>query len=363
MTTRYQQGAAAADAFIMHRPALATSLKSGAAAVGLNFSLAANRTVFANQPLARQVVARECSGVANTGDFGMAATEPSQGVFTYTAGDWFAAFCTANGLEQYQGGHLLYHNTLPAWLSAITDASASRSAIENHITNIAGHFGPLGMTEWNVVNEVINGDIGANGFRNNYFYQVHGTGYPTWAFQSARAARPSDHLIWNENKPILDDSQLGTTLRGKVLDAIDAALAAGAPIDGFGCQVHLHLGNAANAMASPGVVVSWLNEVASRGLAIHLTELDVSDGVFPASTRATNVSTVVRDYIGAVCQGVPSLVSVGCWGVMHSDSWLNTQGQPRADGLALTPLPFDGQGHPTSLAQALLDSFAMRTPI
>lgn len=362
MARHYQSQIPAADLFWRDRPTLAP-LKDAAAAVGLGFGLASTYGRLSSQPKMRDLVERECSVFANTGNMLMGPIHPSENTYDYVGPDWVIDWCAARGISSVQGGHLLYHQQLPAWLAAITDPTASRAAIESHISNVMGHCGPRGQTHWNVVNEVINADIPANGFRNNYFYQVHGTSYPTWAFQAARAARPTDTLIWASNHIEDNDGQLGNVVRQKHYEAIDAALQAGATIDGFGTQMHLHVGNGANNLAASGVVVDWLNTIATDfGLDIYITELDIGDSIFTAANRAQGVYDVVLDYVGSVCRDVPALRHIVCWGVMHPDSWLITE-QPRSDGLAVSPLPFTGQGYPAPMAQALLDSFALRTPV
>lgn len=361
MTVLYQPTVTPAEAFWRERPKL-TPLKDAAAAVGLGFGLASTYGRMSAQPKMRDLVERECSVFANTGNMLMEPIHPAADTYSFTSADWVIDWCEARGLDSVQGGHLLYHHNMPAWLSAITDPLASRTAIENHIEGVMTHCGPRGQTHWNVVNEVIDGADPTTGFRNNYFWQVHGTSYPTWAFQKARAVRPTDTLIWASNHIEDNDAQLGNVVRQKHYEAIDAALQAGASIDGFGTQMHLHVGNGANNLASSSVVVDWLNTLATDfGLDIYITELDIGDSIFTPANRPQGIYDVILDYVGSVCRDVPALRHIVCWGVMHPDSWLISE-QPRSDGLGVTPLPFDGQGYPTTMAQALLDSFALRAP-
>lgn len=67
------------------------------------------------------------------------ATEPSQGNFNFNGADQFMSFATSHGLT-IRGHNLLWHNQLPSWVSAISDANTLTQVIENHVSTVAGRY-------------------------------------------------------------------------------------------------------------------------------------------------------------------------------------------------------------------------------
>ena len=66
------------------------------------------------------------------------ATEPIRNVFTFERGDAIVAFAAEHGM-QVRGHTLVWHSQLPSWVSSIQDATDMRTAMINHITQVALH--------------------------------------------------------------------------------------------------------------------------------------------------------------------------------------------------------------------------------
>ncbi|MGE5271163.1 MAG: endo-1,4-beta-xylanase [Thiohalocapsa sp.] len=119
------------------------------------------------------------------------------------------------------------------------------------------------------------------------------------------------------------------------------------PIDAVGIQSHLRTGLMAHF--NERVFADFLKELADRGLAIMLSELDVADRAAPADIvrRDAEVAAAYRRYLD-VALANRAVTAVISWGLTDRDNWVNSphNRDRRQDGLPARPLLFDADYRP-----------------
>jgi endo-1,4-beta-xylanase len=211
---------------------------------------------------------------------------------------------------------------------------------------------------WNVVNEALFPSDGLpDGFRRTPFYDKFGPDFVGMAFKEARGRDPHALLTYNDLDLELDVSG-HEAKRVALLRLLDRLQKADAPIQAVGLQSHLFnfKGNFKDALYR-----KFLNEIASRGLKIIISELDVSDIGLPTDTAARDrgVADIYSQYL-SVCLDERAVVAVVTWGLSDSYTWLTAKSLPkfgRSDGSPERPLPFDADLRPKPAFYAILEAF------
>jgi endo-1,4-beta-xylanase len=233
------------------------------------------------------------------------ATEPNQGQFNYTRADAIVDLAVANN-QSVRGHTLVWHNQAPSWVQSL-DATALRSALQNHIANVVGHYKGR-LYAWDVVNEALNED---GTMRNSFWYQKLGTSYIADAFRAARAADPDAKLYIND----YNTDGLGAKSDG-MYSLVQSLLAQGVPIDGVGFQAHLAI-----QYGFPTQMQQNLQRFASLGLDVAITELDVRMQLPSDSTKLATQATYYRNVVNA-CLAVARCVGITTWGYTDKYSWI-----------------------------------------
>ncbi len=268
------------------------------------------------------------------------ATEPTENTFTYAQADPLMAYAKSKGLA-VRGHTLVWHNQTPSWVFTGADgqpmtATAEDKALlldrlENHIRNVAGHYGTdIGV--WDVVNEVID-ESRPDGLRRSSWYTVAGLDYIRTAFRVAREVAPHAKLYindYNTNVPAKRDFLFGLVQQLK---------AEGVPIDGVGHQVHININWPTIAETK-----AMFDKFVPLGIDQQVTEMDVSiytgdSESFPAppADRLLKQAYVYRDMFALFRQYPGEITSVTLWGLADDNTWLDTFPVTRKDA----PLLFD----------------------
>lgn len=284
------------------------------------------------------------------------ATEAEPGRFNFTEADRQLTFARRHGLA-VRGHALVWHRQLPPWLDGLTP-NALRQALERHVRGVAGHTRGQ-VRSWDVVNEPL--DEQGHGLRRSLWLEQLGPGYIADALRWARQADPKARLLINDYGLEGDDPQTARK-RESLLALIDNLQRDGVPLDGIGLQAHLLAPK--EGAARFATLPAFLQELRRRGLAVEITELDVSDRELPGdiAVRDGRVAATYDAFLRAVLPE-PALRQITTWGLSDRGTWLNAA-FPRSDGLPQRPLPYDANLRPkparSSIAAALQQAEARR---
>jgi endo-1,4-beta-xylanase len=222
--------------------------------------------------------------------------------------------------------------------------------MSNHIHTVVGRYkGKIKV--WDVVNEALADGQGTNVLRTSLWSEIIGPDFVAKAFQYAHAADPNAILRYN------DYGLENPAKRKRLIALIKELQAQKIPVHAIGSQAHVNVSTTFETMDQS------LTEIATLGLPIHITELDVNSaaggqrgfGANVADNAATTQGGLVADadkkladaYAGifrAFVKHRDSVKLVTFWGVNDANSW-------RAQG---KPLLFDGESRPKPAFDAVI---------
>ena len=285
--------AAGAAVFFNGSASAGTTLGASAAEKGRYFGAAVSAGKLGDSTYVG-ILNREFNAITPENEMKWDATEPSQGRFSYTGADRIVSHAQANG-HKVRGHTLAWHSQEPDWAKPM-EGSALRSAMVNHITQVATHFKGK-VFAWDVVNEAF-ADGGSGGRRDSNLQRT-GNDWIEVAFRTARAADPGAKLCYNDyNTDGINAKSTG------IYNMVRDFKSRGVPIDCVGFQSHL--GNSV-----PGDYQANLQRFADLGVDVQITELDIA-----GSNQANNYATVVK-----ACLAVSRCTGITVWGIRDSDSW------------------------------------------
>lgn len=333
-----------------------TSLKELAAAKGLVYGAAGLLRDFDSNSRLIDTFVKECSILTPEWSFKWAAgnslLRPSPTSFDFTAPDRIVEISEANNLL-LRGHTLVWHSSLPDWFMSEANRYNAEHLMTNHIQRVVGRYAGK-IYSWDVVNEAIEPDDGRNNkLRNSPWLEFLGTDYIDLAFRVASESNPQALLVYNDYD-LYPDTPKGEAKRAGVLSLLEHLVAQGTPIHALGVQSHL---KGDDLSFNPNKMRSFLADIASLGLKILITELDVNDRYLPADIEVRDriVASIYEDYLSAVLDE-QAVISVQTWGLIDSQSWLQSF-LPRFDGLPLRPLPLDSNFNRKLAWNAIARSF------
>jgi endo-1,4-beta-xylanase len=250
----------------------------------------------------------EYNGVTPENEMKWDTTEPSRNSFNYGNADRIVSMAQSRGMT-IRGHTLLWYQQEPGWAQGLS-GSDLRSAMMNHVTQVATHFRGK-IYAWDVVNEAF--ADGNGGGRRDSNLQRTGNDWIEAAFRAARAADPNAKLCYNDyNTDGINAKSTG--IYNMVADFKNR----GVPIDCVGFQGHL---SSSSNMSS---YQSNLQRFANLGVDVQITELDVGG----SGSGQANVYAQVTQ----ACMAVSRCTGITTWGVTDKWSWRSGD----------TPLLFDG---------------------
>jgi endo-1,4-beta-xylanase len=278
----------------------------------------------------------------------MEAILAADGSLNFAAADRLAGFARDQGLRLF-GTTLIWGEQKPVAFQRLDgDRDAFAKGYRDYIAAVVGRYRGQAVG-WDVVNEPLLPQGG--GLQDHLWSRNLGAeDYMVRAFQHAAEADPGAVLVLNEynleNVP---------AKRAEFLRLAERLLRAGAPIGALGTQSHIALSTSDDQIAAA------FADLASLGLPIHVSELDLSLG-----RRGNNAFNLParRDQqarrAGAVAAAYRALparqrFAFTTWGLRDRDSWLRA---PSAGGDGTDePLLFDDTGRAKADFWAVADAF------
>jgi endo-1,4-beta-xylanase len=320
---------------------------------GLMFGSSLALKYFDQSPAYKQLFLSQCDIATPELHMKWNSLSRQPGIYDFGAVDQLVAFCATNHIK-VRGHTLVWHDSLPAWVSGQLSPITARTVMHDHIQKVVEHFAGK-LYSWDVVNEVLDpGSQRPDGLRSNLWLQNIGTDYIEQAFRATAIADPQALLVWNENYLEVSNG-FGDAKRKAMLNQLDALLAKGVPIHGVGLEAHLR-GDQANVLGDASYE-TFLSALAQRKMKIFITELDMQDTSLPADVgeRDKIVADIYKKFLVATLRQ-PAVKGVVTWGLSDAFTWISGY-RPRKDGLPVRPLAFDTNCHPKpayfAIAEAL----------
>jgi endo-1,4-beta-xylanase len=303
---------------------------------------AAVTTQALQEPAYAAKVVREFSELTAEWEMKMEALLTPAGGLNFAPGDRLVEFAAAHGLRMH-GHTLVWHQETPAAFTRLEgDRGAFGRAYARYIREVAGHYRGA-VRSWDVVNEAVAED--PSGLRPCLWSRnLGGEAYVAEAFHLARSADDQAVLF-------LNDYGLEETGKRRIfLGLCERLLRQGAPLGGIGSQTHLDLAQPAAGLKAA------VAELASLGLPVHISELDVSTRGRPRwfafgddlQRQAALVEVVVESFMRLPER---QRFAITLWGVRDSDSWLRRPPYPKGVD---RPLLFDADSRPKPAARAFV---------
>lgn len=351
----------------MNRRGLLSGLSAGAAAMALSRTLPADAQTYGNVPPLKSVtpyplgVSATFRKLPDPAWSKLAATHFSRltaewemkmeymlrpdGSLQFDRADALAAFAKRNGMGLH-GHNLIWYAQDGEYFQKLKNRpDAFLNAYVGYIDGVMGRYKGF-IKGWDVVNEPIWND--GRGLRPCLWREVLGDDYIGLALEAAHRADPSATLFLNDYNLELTPKKRVTFLR-----LCEKLLKEGAPLSGIGTQTHIDSG------ITPGLITAAIRDIASLGLMVHVSEVDISlredHPVNLAEPRIHQVRAL-NELLEAY-HDVPDRQRYGLtlWALRDSDSWLNTP-QGGKSLLPDEPVLFDSQGRPKPLTQAFVSA-------
>ena len=317
------------------------------------FGACVNEGAFARDVAYRDALTTYCQQVTPEGGLFWAGLRPARDRFDFEFADRVQNFAQANGMTM-RGHALVWYAAMPDWTKQIGSAAEAEREMALHIERVVTRYRGKIKT-WHVVNEPIGdptGDVAP--LRPSIWLRYLGEDYIEKAFRLAHQCDPDAELLLNEYD-VESINAISTPRRQALLRLIHHLLSRGVPLHGVGLQGHIR---GRDEIDGDGVR-SFVAEVQSLGLSVHVTELDVIDDSLPAPIAARDAIVAARayDFLNAIFAAArPSVIAT--WGITDRYTWM-PMWYKRKDGQLNRPLPLDESYRPKPL-WSVIDYFCQR---
>jgi endo-1,4-beta-xylanase len=221
------------------------------------------------------LITREFNSITAENAMKMGPIHPKEDQYFWTDADSIVAFAERNHMK-IRGHTLCWHSQAPSWM--FVDAKGDTVSkdvllqrLKDHITTLVSRYKGK-VYAWDVVNEVIS-DKPDEIYRPSPWYKICGEEFIEKAFRYAHEADPQAILFYN------DYNEIDPVKRRKIITMINKLKASGVPVNGIGLQGHWAINE-----PSATQLEQTLSDFAATGLALQVTELDIS--VYPKEHNA-----------------------------------------------------------------------------
>lgn len=335
--------------------AISPGLREAAKAHGIFYGCAVKSSVLKDDADFVTAVSVEAGMLVPEYELKRGTVEAKRGAYDFSGSDRLLDFAQTHGMMM-RGHTFVWHAANPAWLTESLKNKPDERILTDYITTVARRYKGK-FHSWDVVNEAIEPKQGdARGLRvDSPWYQAFGESYIATAFHAARQADPQALLFYNDYNVEMANWH-DSARRTAVLRLLEKLLSAGVPVDGFGVQAHL---KCYGTRFDRSVFADFLNQIATMGLKIMVTELDIADIGGPADVkqRDREVSELGRRFLD-VALANPAIAGVLTWGLSDKYSWLSEYPDYKwPDGSLSRGLPLDSSFQRKDLWHALQSGF------
>jgi endo-1,4-beta-xylanase len=295
------------------------------------------------EPAYRDLLSRQFSQITPEWEMKVSYIAQDDGSLRFDAPDALVAFAAEHRMRVHGTTLTWYKHTPPAFQRLDGDRPAFGAAFRRYVSAVAGRYRGR-VSGWDVVNEPVDDDgaLRESPWTRNLGAEDH----MVEAFQLAHEADPNAVLFINDY-----DMESRPAKRAALMRLVERLIARGAPIGGIGTQTHAFIDE------RPGDIGAAIRDLASFGLPVHVSELDVS-------FRGPRVDLRTRDQKLALqaararetadaLMALPARqrYALTLWGLRDRDSWLRS---PPFDRYGVDhPLLFDDEGAPKPMYDAI----------
>lgn len=298
------------------RPGVDCTLAEAATEAGVWIGAAVNEP---NAPAALAAIPTHFNSVTAENAMKWGSVAATVGHYDFGAADAVVAFAESRG-ARVRGHTLVWRMQQPTdlrsnVLEATDPAARMREILTQHIRTEVGRYRGR-VAVWDVVNEPL-APIGDQIDR-NLFMRTLGETYLDEAFQLAHEADPQARLFLNEYFYSHTESD------GRVRafrELVRRLLERGVPLHGVGIQAHFY--GSVTPLPQRDAFEAMLRSFADLGLAVELTEVDVSINYFTAAPDPLVAQAVAYADLFAACMAVPGCQAVTTWGIDDAHTWLD----------------------------------------
>ncbi len=280
---------------------------------------AAIKTKYLDEPAYVSALTQNFSQITAEYEMKMDNIWSSDGTYNWTQSDELVDFAKTNSMDVH--GHVLvWYNAFPDWFNtAAYDSATFENKVKDYINTVVTRYKD-DVISWDVTNEIFNDDGSLRS--DNYVYAKYKDPIAFYGrcYQYARNADADAKLFYNDYSVALVSAK-----RYAIKQMVQRFQNEGYPIDGIGDQFHYMLTTNETSLET------GIKDMASTGLLIHISELDIRVNTDKSNSYLFNTSQkeAQSDKYEAIVKMFESIpqnqkFAITTWGVTDKYTWLTS---------------------------------------